>query len=55
MKKTTLLSVLVVATQLAIAMVADAQQAGKVPRVGFVSARAEPTPITPDSSADALR
>src|SRR5215471_8261710 len=34
---------------------AEAQQAGKVPRIGFVSARVDPTPTTPDSSADALR
>jgi putative ABC transport system substrate-binding protein len=32
-----------------------AQQPAKVPRIGFVSARADPTPTTPDSSADALR
>jgi putative ABC transport system substrate-binding protein len=35
--------------------VAWAQQPNKVPRIGFVSARAEPTRTTPDSSADALR
>src|SRR4030095_1548439 len=33
----------------------DAPQPKKVPRIGFVSARAAPTPTTPDSSADALR
>ncbi len=33
----------------------QAQQPTKIPRIGFVSARAEPTPTTPDSSADALR
>ena len=35
--------------------VAMAQQPKKVPRIGFVSARAAPTPTTPDTSADALR
>jgi putative tryptophan/tyrosine transport system substrate-binding protein len=32
-----------------------AQQPKKISRMGFVSARADPTPATPDSSADALR
>src|SRR5215471_16340118 len=32
-----------------------AQQSGKVPHIGFVSARAAPTPTAPDSSAEALR
>ena len=40
---------------LALTFTAEAQQPGKVPRIGFVSARADPTPTTPDSSADALR
>jgi putative ABC transport system substrate-binding protein len=40
---------------LAVAGMAEAQQPGKVHRIGFVSARADPTPTTPDSSADALR
>ena len=34
---------------------AAAQQPKNVPRIAFVSARAEPTPTAPDSSADALR
>jgi putative ABC transport system substrate-binding protein len=34
---------------------AQEQQLTKVPPIGFVSARADPTPTTPDSSADALR
>ena len=34
---------------------ADAQQPTKVPRIGFVSARAEPTVATPDSTAESLR
>src|SRR6266542_581066 len=55
MKKTFLLSILIVAAQLAFGVVTEAQQPKKVPRIGFVSARANPTPTTPDSSADALR
>jgi hypothetical protein len=39
MKKTTLISILVVAVQLGIAVIAEAQQAGKVPRLGYVSVR----------------
>ena len=34
---------------------AEAQQSKKVPRIGFVSARAEPTVATPDSTAEPLR
>ena len=34
---------------------AEAQQSGKVPHIGFVSARAAPTPTAPDTSAEALR
>src|SRR5437773_6178144 len=55
MKKTFLLSILTLAAQLAFGVVTEAQQPKKVPRIGFVSARANPTPTTPDSSADALR
>jgi len=55
MKKTFLLSILIVAARLAFGVVTEAQQPKKVPRIGFVSARANPTPTTPDSSADALR
>jgi putative ABC transport system substrate-binding protein len=40
---------------LAFVHLAEAQQPKKVSRLGFVSARAEPTPTSPDSSADALR
>jgi ABC-type uncharacterized transport system substrate-binding protein len=46
---------LVVFTVFALCSLAEAQQAKKVSRLGFVSARANPTPTTPDSSADALR
>jgi putative ABC transport system substrate-binding protein len=35
--------------------VAEAQQPGKIPRIGFVSGRGSPTPATPDTSADAFR
>jgi len=55
MKKTFRLSILILAAQLAFGAVTEAQQPKKVPRIGFVSARANPTPTTPDSSADALR
>ena len=55
MKKTFLLSILILAAQLTFGAVTEAQQPKKVPRIGFVSARANPTPTTPDSSADALR
>src|SRR5262245_6697344 len=37
------------------ALPAEAQQPTKVPRIGFVSARAEPTVATPDSTAESLR
>jgi ABC-type uncharacterized transport system substrate-binding protein len=55
MQKTALLSILVVAVQFTVGVIAEAQQPQKVSRLGFVSARANPTPTTPDSSADALR
>ncbi|MGH7771897.1 MAG: ABC transporter substrate-binding protein [Candidatus Binatia bacterium] len=34
---------------------AEAQQPKKVPRIGFLSGRGEPTPTTPDPSAEAFR
>jgi len=37
MKKSALLSIVIVAVLLAVAVVAQAQQSAKVPRVGFVS------------------
>jgi putative tryptophan/tyrosine transport system substrate-binding protein len=55
LKKVGWSSILIVVVQLAVGVTAEAQQPGKVPRIGFVSARADPTPTTPDSSADALR
>jgi len=55
MKKAGVLSILFVVVLFAVAVIAEAQQPKKVPRIGFVSARANPTPTTPDSSADALR
>jgi putative tryptophan/tyrosine transport system substrate-binding protein len=39
----------------ALSVPTQAQQPAKLPRIGFVSARAAPTSTTPDSSADALR
>ena len=35
--------------------IAEAQQAKKAPRIGFVSGRGEPTPINPDPSAEAFQ
>jgi ABC-type uncharacterized transport system substrate-binding protein len=55
MKKAAVPSILIVVVLLVLGVRAEAQQPGKVPRMGFVSARADPTPTTPDSSADALR
>jgi putative tryptophan/tyrosine transport system substrate-binding protein len=43
MKKATLLSILVVAVQLAVAVIADAQQPTRVPRVGFIGASSPST------------
>jgi hypothetical protein len=54
MNKKILVSILAVGI-LAFVHLAEAQQPGIVHRIGFVSARADPTPTTPDSSADALR
>src|SRR5437773_12311017 len=55
MKKARVFSIVFVVVLLAVAVIAEAQQQPKIPRIGFVSARADPTPTTPDSSADALR
>jgi ABC-type uncharacterized transport system substrate-binding protein len=55
LKQAVLILMLVVVIQLAAGVMAEAQQPERVPRIGFVSARAGPTPTTPDSSADALR
>ena len=55
MKKAAVPSILVAVVLLALGVIAEAQQPTKVPRIGFVSARADPTPTTPDSSADAFR
>ena len=40
---------------LALSFPVEAQQAKKVPRIGFLSGRAEPTPATPDPTAAAFR
>jgi putative tryptophan/tyrosine transport system substrate-binding protein len=55
MKRAAVPSILSAVVLLALGVTAEAQQPGKVHRIGFVSARADPTPTTPDSSADALR
>ena len=54
-KKVKVIGIALSAMLVALSFSAEAQQAGKVPRIGFVSARVDPTPTTPDSSADALR
>jgi len=54
-KKVKVIGIALSAMLLALCFSVEAQQAGKVPRIGFVSARVDPTPTTPDSSADALR
>lgn len=46
---------LITAILLALVHRADAQQPAKIARIGFVSARAEPTVAAPDTTAEALR
>jgi hypothetical protein len=52
MKKAALLSILLVAVQLAVAVIAEAQQAKKVFRIGYLSSR---DPATESSRAEAIR
>src|SRR4030095_4024000 len=44
MKKAAVLSILLVAVQLTVAAIAEAQQPGNVPRIGFLSQAAPPAP-----------
>jgi hypothetical protein len=44
MKKARVCSIVFVVVLLAVAVIAEAQQQPKIPRIGFVSARADPTP-----------
>ena len=53
MKKTMLLSILVVAVQLTIGVVADAQQPAKIPRIGYASAAGAPN--NPSLLSEAFR
>ncbi len=53
MKKTTLLSILVVAVQLAVAVVAEAQPLKKIPRIGYLAA--DPQAPSRDSFRQGLR
>jgi ABC-type uncharacterized transport system substrate-binding protein len=55
MKKFGWSSILVAVVLFAVAVIADAQQPTKIPRVGFLSGREKPTAATPDPSADAFR
>ena len=43
MKKAALLSILVVAVLLAVAVLAEAQQPTKIPRIGYLSGAGDPT------------
>ena len=54
MKKARVPSILAVLL-LALGVTAQAQQPKKVSRIGFLSNRGEPTPTTPDASAEAFR
>ena len=55
MRKAGLLSIVFVVVLLAVAVVAEAQQPKKIPRVGFLAQRVSPTPTTPHVFADAFR
>ena len=55
MKKSAVLSILVVGVLLAVGVVAQAQQAVKIPRIGYLTGSSPPTNTTPDLNADAFR
>ena len=55
MKRAAVPSILVVVVLLAVAAIAEAQQAAKVPRIGYLAQRNTPTPTTPDPAADAFQ
>ena len=55
MRKAGLLSIVFVVVLLAVAVVAEAQQPKKIPRVGFLALRVSPTPTNPHVFADAFR
>jgi putative tryptophan/tyrosine transport system substrate-binding protein len=52
-KKITVL--ILCALLLALCFPAQAQQPNKIPRIGYLSRRSEPTPTTPDSNAESFR
>jgi putative tryptophan/tyrosine transport system substrate-binding protein len=55
MKKSAVPAILVVVVLLAAVAIADAQQAGKIPRIGYLSNRVKPTATAPDLFEDASR
>ena len=55
MKRAAVPSILIAVVLLAVAVIAEAQQPKKVPRVGFLLQRVSPTPTTPEPFADAFR
>jgi putative ABC transport system substrate-binding protein len=55
MRKAGVLSILLVVVLLAVAVVAEAQQPKKIPRVGFLAQKVSPTPTNPHVFADAFR
>ena len=55
MKKAAVLSILVVGVLLAVGVVAQPQQAVKIPRIGYLTGSSPPTKTTPDLNADAFR
>jgi ABC-type uncharacterized transport system substrate-binding protein len=55
MKNPAASSLLIAVVLVVFAVIADAQQPKRVPRIGFVSGRNHPTPTTPDQNAEAFR
>jgi ABC-type uncharacterized transport system substrate-binding protein len=55
MKKAAVPSILVVVVLLALGVTTEAQQPGKVPRIGFLSNLVSPSPTTPDLVAEVFR
>ena len=55
MRRAAVPSILIAVTLLTVAVIAEAQQPKKIPRIGYLSRRGEPTPTTPDPNAEAFR
>lgn len=55
MRKASVLSILFVVVLLAVAVIAEAQQQSKIPRIGYLTGTREPTPDAPDANRDAFR